>query len=853
MRGVAVLIVILSVAGSVRLARAQVVLNEVSLDEKRVELRNAGATTQDVANWWLCNSSNCRQIGTLAISVGSTSIIADLFVVIDFPDLQANGEVALYVGPNFSDSGSLADYLRYGAGTNTREPLAAQAGLWTTGESVARPGFGWTMSRFATAPGAASWSKGLPTLGSANERPVPIMQLNEIDIEHGYVEMLNSGTGEIDLSLWWICNGSDCSRIRDLGRLTNSMLVSPGGFFVSIFDQLDSESDEVALYEGNEDQSPGILVDYLAYGEGAHSREQQATAAGLWIEGEAAVVAPPGRSLSRFDDGIGAGAWDIGLQTIGVPNRMPTPVPVGSCEPATASHQLDANNVQTTIFNNGSLFGNSSLQPPYFEVPVGSGHQALSIGGIWVGGLIEKELRVAASDFGPWEFFPGPLDSDGEPSDDCSSYDRIFKVSVEDLRQYESSGAASQDLADWPYQLGAPVVDRDGNPNNYNLANGDRPQLKGDQTIWWVMNDAGNQHDWSGTSPIGLEVRGTAYASLSKQSAINNSILLNLVLEHKGGTSVGAVFLGLWVDAALGDPTDDYVGFDSTNGIAFVWNGDNFDGGEYGYGDTPSAVGVVALEGVNVADDGVDNDHDGEVDEADETIGLTRFIAYRDDDSSFGNPTSGQEAYQYLSGKWRDGSALTFGGDGKDGTPTTLMYTGIPPNFWSEANIDGAGTRNQPGERRFVASLGPFSLHPGQTRNVTLAIIWAQGNDRFDSIASLRTSATKVRQAFDEGYPTRTATDNELEVPERFTVDSNYPNPFNQSTSIPFSLPRRTTVSLLIIDPLGRRLRQESLGMLDAGISFVSDRAEVRCQAGVFFYELVSDLGTRSGAMTIVR
>ena len=43
----------------------------------------------------------------------------------------------------------------------------------------------------------------------------------------------------------------------------------------------------------------------------------------------------------------------------------------------------------------------------------------------------------------------------------------------------------------------APFVDVD-NDGNYNPLNGDYPKIKGNQSIWWVMNDNGNRKGFGG-------------------------------------------------------------------------------------------------------------------------------------------------------------------------------------------------------------------------------------------------------------------------------------------------------------------------------------------------------------------
>lgn len=168
---------------------------------------------------------------------------------------------------------------------------------------------------------------------------------------------------------------------------------------------------------------------------------------------------------------------------------------VGSCDHGEATARLDINGVSAAVYNNGNLFWAGSL--PHYNVPAGSQSNAIFATNLWIGGLVEGELRMSASDYGPWEMWPGPLDESGNPPEDCSEYDRIYKVSGYELNEFNRTGIPTRDIAEWPWQLGAPVEDGDGDPDNYDLEAGDRPKIEGDQTLWWVMNDMGNSHDWS--------------------------------------------------------------------------------------------------------------------------------------------------------------------------------------------------------------------------------------------------------------------------------------------------------------------------------------------------------------------
>jgi hypothetical protein len=77
-------------------------------------------------------------------------------------------------------------------------------------------------------------------------------------------------------------------------------------------------------------------------------------------------------------------------------------------------------------------------------------------------------------------------------------------------------------------------------------------------------------------------------------------------------------------------------------------------------------------------------------------------------------------------------------------------------------------------------------------------------------------------------------------VPSKFVLYQNYPNPFNPTTTIVFSIPRRSTVSVKVFDLLGRELETLLSGQLEAGTFSVQWNAQ-NASSGVYFYKLQAD------------
>ncbi len=410
---------------------------------------------------------------------------------------------------------------------------------------------------------------------------------------------------------------------------------------------------------------------------------------------------------------------------------------LGTCETGSATDTLDINNVRAALFNTGGLFW--SDEDNTYTVPKVGNANSIFASGIWIGGLDNaSELRFAGTTYGPFEFWPGPIDENGNPPVDCSRYDRIFKVSLVDLFAYESSGTLTDDLRDWPVQWGAPVIDGDGIKGNYDLNAGDRPDITGDQMAWWVMNDVGGRKKWSQTEPIGLEVQVSSFA-FATDDPVNNTTFYKYHLENKGSENLTDVYFGMWADPDLGYSADDFIGSDSSLGLAIVYNADNYDEGPDGYAEGPPAIGYDFVQGPHLHATG-------------ERRQMDVFIDTRNNSSI---PEPSNDGYGYMRALWRDGTRMTFGGSGYGGTtPTNFMFPGNAASYeyWSEMNTDGSGKRNTPSDRQFVMSTGPFNFPSGSVQEIVVAIIWSHSQSNLSSFTKLRLDDIYVQEWYDQKF-----------------------------------------------------------------------------------------------------
>ena len=89
-------------------------------------------------------------------------------------------------------------------------------------------------------------------------------------------------------------------------------------------------------------------------------------------------------------------------------------------------------------------------------------------------------------------------------------------------------------------------------------------------------------------------------------------------------------------------------------------------------------------------------------------------------------------------------------------------------------------------------------------------------------------------------------------APQGFRLEQNFPNPFNPSTAIEFTLAHRSPVLLEVYNLLGQHVTTVMEGSLEAGTHRIPfDGA--RCASGVYLYRLVTPEGVQTRKMILVK
>jgi hypothetical protein len=80
--------------------------------------------------------------------------------------------------------------------------------------------------------------------------------------------------------------------------------------------------------------------------------------------------------------------------------------------------------------------------------------------------------------------------------------------------------------------------------------------------------------------------------------------------------------------------------------------------------------------------------------------------------------------------------------------------------------------------------------------------------------------------------------DDENLIPEMFLLTQNFPNPFNPSTTIQYSIPQRSNVTMKVYDVLGNEIAILVNEEKSAGVYEVEFSDKGGSASGVYFYKL---------------
>lgn len=523
---------------------------------------------------------------------------------------------------------------------------------------------------------------------------------------------------------------------------------------------------------------------------------------------------------------------------------------------------LDINNAKVGVTCGGDLHVDANGIGGQYEVPKGSGKSYDYASSLWIGGLdTGNNLHIAAQTYRQHgkDFWPGPL-SIMDASTNASTvnqYDKIWKLDRTDIQDFINNFASGNvqngtyipvaDLLSWPGNgdvalnqapILAPFVDVN-NDGIYNpLTDGDYPEIKGDQALFYIVNDNYLPHQSSGGLPLGVEIHVMVYAYgtcdiLSSNPYLNYTTFYNYKIYNRSLNTYYSMSCSMFSDADVGFYSDDKIGYDYIDDYGYFYDT------SWAQGHLP-VVGYVLLKGP-VADlnDGRDNDRDGFIDEVGEEIKTSNFSYFNNSLPgalpSMTDPANSSNYYNYMRSIWKDGTFLTCGGNGYGGTtPTEYAFSG------NTYTIGACGADNwidtTYSDRRFLMSMGIFALEAGEVETIEFAHITSFDSITNNPLGKLDADAQAVRALYDSNLSNSCLIShvNEYDFMEYKT----FPNPAIHFITITNERNISSASKIEIMDVLGNIVIKDSMNSLrkEIDISLLTE--------GVYFIKLTADSKT---------
>ncbi len=244
---------------------------------------------------------------------------------------------------------------------------------------------------------------------------------------------------------------------------------------------------------------------------------------------------------------------------------------------------LYINNINAGFTAFGQNFWESETEHEFvnFEVPKGSGKQTIFTNTMWIGGMADDTLCLAAEKYrqgpsfnGGMDFWTGPV-SDSYPVDDLMKY-RVWKINKADIdyhiAHYQDLNYEPIDnIATWPGNgntaLGqaeqlAPYYDLNSD-GIYDPYTGDFPLIRGDQSLYFIYNDGREIHTESEGENMNVEIHCNAFAfDNAPDSNLYNTIFVHYDLYNRSEKTYLDTYLGFFNDFDLGYAWDDFMGCD---------------------------------------------------------------------------------------------------------------------------------------------------------------------------------------------------------------------------------------------------------------------------------------------------
>ena len=140
---------------------------------------------------------------------------------------------------------------------------------------------------------------------------------------------------------------------------------------------------------------------------------------------------------------------------------------------------------------------------------------------------------------------------------------------------------------------------------------------------------------------------------------------------------------------------------------------------------------------------------------------------------------------------------------------------------------------------RIMVNTGPFDLIENDPVTIIVGYTIGQGSDALNSVTIAKQQSQFVQQFYQSNFDNNlVSVEDEIEtIPSEFALFQNFPNPFNSSSVIKYSVPKSSPVTLKIFNTLGEEIETLVNEENPAGTYELNWNA-ANLPSGVYFYRL---------------
>jgi len=243
---------------------------------------------------------------------------------------------------------------------------------------------------------------------------------------------------------------------------------------------------------------------------------------------------------------------------------------------------ININNLHFRVSNSLSPFYNEDLGKNSLYIGNDTTEVPIFSSGLFFAGISNNGyLHLSGQEYrgGSDHFSYGPIAND-TTLQSYLNYNRLWKVTQQDIQNHRLGIYTTEAISSWPAhgnisngEAGylAPFVDLNLN-GIYEPSIGEFPKIKGETSVFYILNDSLSVHSKWGASKMGIEIHVMIYVFNTTSEALNNTVFINYSIYNRSDRDYIDFIVSPFVDADLGCSGDDFFGSDSSRNVGFIFD-----------------------------------------------------------------------------------------------------------------------------------------------------------------------------------------------------------------------------------------------------------------------------------------